>query len=106
MDVANQSAVQKRFSFRPELVPAFLLSLGVGDQGRDQLQNVLLAVNVSEGVIVHGFFEIDRVKNLDLVPVAPQEMSGVDHDVAFSLGLSRTECGNFEKIRMRPVPGE
>ena len=26
-------------------------------------------------------------------------------NLALSLGLSRTECGNFEKIRMRPVRG-
>ena len=54
MDVADQGTVQKRFRFRPELITGFTISFRVGDECRYQLQNVFFAVNVGEGVIVHG----------------------------------------------------
>ena len=80
MDVANQGAVQKRFRFRPELITGFTVSFRVGDEGCYQLQNVLFAVNVSKGVIVHGLLEVDSVKNLDFVVVAFKQLADLaDH---------------------------
>ena len=42
VDVPDESAVQQRLSLHPEIVPGLALALGIGDQGRDQLQDVLL----------------------------------------------------------------
>ena len=63
VNVANQGAVQERFSLFPKGVPALLVALGVGDQTAYQLQNVLFAMDIREGVIVKALFEIDGVKH-------------------------------------------
>ena len=42
VDVSNQGAIQKCFRLDPEIVPGLALALGVGNQRRDQLQDVLL----------------------------------------------------------------
>ena len=55
----------------PEVVAGFPVPLRVGNQRRDQLQNVLFAVEIREGVVVVGLFEVDRVQYLDpiLIPL-------------------------------------
>ena len=51
---------------------ALLVALGVGDQTVYQLQNVLFAMDIREGVIVKALFEIDGVKprESDILPVS------------------------------------
>ena len=75
MDVADQGTVQKRFRFRPELITGFTVSFRVGDESRYQLQNVLFAVNVGEGVIVHGLLEVDGIEDFDFVVVAFKQLA-------------------------------
>ena len=74
-EVADESGVEQGFRLAPEIVAALAVPLRVGDEGRDQLQNVLLAVDVGEGVIVHTLFEVDRVYHLDAILVAPEQMA-------------------------------
>ena len=61
VDVADQGGVKKRFGLNPEIVTALALPLGVGNQGRHQLQNVLFAVQIGKRIVVHGLLEIDRI---------------------------------------------
>lgn len=50
----------------PEILPGLIaISLRVDDDRIDQLEDVLLAADVREWVVVHGFFEIDGVQRLD-----------------------------------------
>ena len=46
----------------PEIVPGLALALGIGDERCYQLQDVLLRVDVAEGVIVHRLLEVDGVQ--------------------------------------------
>ena len=43
------------------------VSCCVGNQCRDQLQNVFFAVNVLKRIVVHRLLEIDRVQNPDFI---------------------------------------
>ena len=86
VDVPNEGGVKQRFRFHPEIVTGFALTLGVGDQRRDQLQNVLFRVDVGERIIVHGLFEVQGIENLDLIPVLLQRMAAGNHDVPFGIG--------------------
>ncbi len=90
VDVTDQGAVQKRFRFQPEIIPALALTFGVGNQGGDELQNVLLTVNVRERIIVKRLLEVNRVQYFDAVAVALQELPTFDYDAAFQNDLSRT----------------
>ena len=64
VQIGNQGGEQKTLRFFPEWVPAGPFPLGVGHQGCDQFQNVLFAVDIGEGVIVHGLFEVDGVQDI------------------------------------------
>ncbi len=90
VDIGNQSGVEKFLGLLPELIAAFSVTLGICHEGSHQLQNILFAVNVGKGVIVHGFFEIDGVENLDVVAVFQQSVAALNYNAAFSVCLSRT----------------
>jgi len=61
VDIANERAVQQRLRFDPEIVASLAFAFGVGNQRRNQLQDVLFAVNVRERIVVHTFFEVDGI---------------------------------------------
>jgi len=61
MDIANKRAVQQGFCFYPEIVSGLAFAFGIGDQRCYQLQNILFAVNIRKGIIVHGFFEVNGI---------------------------------------------
>lgn len=50
MDIPDEGAVQQRFCLDPEIVPGLAFALGVGNQRRDQLQDVLFGVDVEKVV--------------------------------------------------------
>ncbi len=97
VDIPDKGGIKQRFGFLPEIVPALAIPLGVGNQGIHQLQNVLFRMDIRKRVIVHGLLEVDGIEHLDTVVVALQELSTFDEDAAFSVSLSRTECGDFRK---------
>lgn len=84
---------QKTLRFFPEWVPAGPFALGVGHQGRDQFQNVLFAVDIGEGVIVHGLFEVDGVQDFQLVTVFQKCVPALDHDTTFRERSVKIENG-------------
>ena len=53
IDVSDQRRVEQRFRLEPEVVAAFALALRIADQGVYQLQDVLFAVDIGEGIVVH-----------------------------------------------------
>ena len=42
VDVPDERAVQKRFRLDPKIIPGLALAFGIGNESRDQLQDVLL----------------------------------------------------------------
>ena len=69
MQIGDQGGEQKTLAFLPERIATAAFTLRVGHQGRDQFQNVLLAVDVAERVVVHRLFEVDGVQNFYLVAI-------------------------------------
>ena len=67
VDIPDERRVKQRLRLAPEVIAGFSVPLRVGNEGRDQLQNVLLRVEIREGVVVVGLFEVDRVQYLDLI---------------------------------------
>ena len=68
---------------RPEFVTGLAVSLGVGNERCGQLQNILFAVNIREGIIMHRLSEIDGVKDPDAVSILQKGLAAVDYDIAF-----------------------
>ena len=93
MDVANQGDIQQRFGLDPEIISGFAFTLRVGNQCRDELQNVLFAVNVRERVVVHRLLEVDGVENTQIVPGSDQHLAAF-HDKG-SLRISHHQRGAF-----------
>ena len=91
MDVADKRRVEQRLGFLPEVVPGFPVPLGIGDEGRNQLQNVLLTVDIRKGVVVVGLLEVDGIEYLHLIPIAEHELSALHGDAAFGKSSTNTE---------------
>lgn len=68
---------------RPEFVTGLAVPFGVGNEGCGQLQNILFAVNIREGIIMHRLSEIDSIENPDTVSVLQKGLAAVDYDIAF-----------------------
>ena len=83
MQIGDQSGQQKPLAFLPEGVSTGPFTLGVGHQRCHQLQNVLFAVDVGKGVVVHRLFEVYGVQDLDLVAVFQKCVPALDHDTTF-----------------------
>ena len=91
VDVGDQGGIEQGFGLDPKIVAGFALALRVGDQTGDELQNVLFGVNVRERIIVMALFEVDRVHDLDAIPVATQQVPALDHDAALRVLSIRIE---------------
>jgi hypothetical protein len=83
VDISDQSAVEQRFGFDPEVVAGFALALGVGDQGRDQLKDVFFRVDIRERIVMERLFEVDRVEDFDAVSIFQQCVAALNDDAAF-----------------------
>ena len=83
MQIRDQCGQKQSFGLFPERVSAGPFALGVGHQGRDQFQNILFAVDIGEGVVVHRLFEVDGVQNPDLVAVLQHRVATFKHDSSF-----------------------
>ena len=98
VDIADERAVQKRLRLDPEIVPSLAFALGVGDEGRHQLQNVLLRMNVAERVIVHRLIEVDGVQHPDLVRLVNDLAVLVLHRLAVLAQLGRAALEHFAAL--------
>ena len=90
MDIADQGAVQQRFCLCPELVTGFSIAFGIGNQGSDQLQNILFGVDIRKGIVVHGLFEVDGVEDFDAVLVPQECIAALDYDTSLGERFVKT----------------
>lgn len=97
MDVADQRTVQELFGLHPEIVTGLALTLGVGDQGGGQLQNVFLRMDIGKGVVVHGFCEVDGVEHLDPVAVLRQRITAFCQNASLDGGNVKLFSMKIEK---------
>ena len=74
------------------------ITLGVGDQRCHQLQDVLFAMDIAEGVIVHRLLEVDGVQHLDLVWLIHDFAVFVLHRLAVLAQLGRTPLEHFAAL--------
>ena len=70
--VADERRVEQGLGLDPKIVPGFGVPGCVGNERRHELQNVLLRMDVGEGIVFHGFLEVDRVQHLDFITVVDQ----------------------------------
>ena len=75
----------------PKILSGFAFTLGVGNQSRDELQDVRFAVDVRERIVVHRLFEVDGVEDAHVVPGGDQHLAAL-HDKG-SLRISYYEGG-------------
>ena len=66
MDISDQCRIEQCFGFHPEIIAGFSVSLRVGDKRCHQLQNILFTVDIREGIVVVGLFEVDGIEDLRL----------------------------------------
>ena len=65
MDISDQRTVIELFGFYPKILTAFFaVALGVLNQGIYELQNIRFIMDIRKRVIVHRFFEVDRIEYL------------------------------------------
>ena len=69
MDISDKGAVEECFRLYPEIVAFPSLALRIGDQRRHEFQDVLFTVDIGKRIVVHALFEIDRIKDANLVIV-------------------------------------
>ena len=46
LDISDQCRIEQGFCLDPEIVSGFSFAFGIGDQSRDDLQNIFLGVDV------------------------------------------------------------
>ena len=91
MDVADQCCIQQGFCFDPEIIASLAFTLGVGNEGGDQLQNVLFTVDISEGVLVHGLLEVDGIEDFKLVLESQEHLTALGNDAALGISNDKTD---------------
>ena len=86
MDVADERHVEQLLGVRPELVPGLALPGRVCNEAGHELEDVLLAVDIAERIVVHGLFEVDGVQHAYFVPGALQKTAGLKHQLTLGVG--------------------
>ena len=106
VQIGDKRNQQKPLGLVPEGVTALTLTFGVGHQCGHELQNVLFAVDIGHGVIVHTLGKVDGVENLQLVAFFQQGIAALDHDTAFRKRFVKIENGkvtNYFQFRNSPL---
>lgn len=86
MDVAHERGIKKGLRLDPEIISGFAFALGVGNEGRHQLEDVFFTLDVGKGIVVHGFAEVDGIEDLDLVAFPQEKLSAFHYDAALGIG--------------------
>ena len=69
---------------RPKIFTALaVLALGVLHDAVYQFQNVVLAVDIAEWVVLHGLLKINRIEYFYLIPSALKHFPTFQNDRAF-----------------------
>ncbi len=85
MQICDKRSEQKSFAFLPEWIAAAAFTFRVGHKGRDQLENILFAVDVAERIVVHRLLEVDGVQDFHLIAVFQHGLPTFKHDCTFGL---------------------
>ena len=104
MQISDQGSKQKTFTFLPKWIAAAAFSLRVGHQGRDQFQNVLFTVNITERIIVHRLFEVDSVQDFYLVAILQHGLPTFENYRSFRVS-DHIGAVALQEIRFQPKPG-
>lgn len=64
-------------------IAAAAFTFRVGHKGRDQLENILFAVDVAERIVVHRLLEVDGVQDFHLIAVFQHGLPTFKHDCTF-----------------------
>ena len=83
MQICDKRSEQKSFAFLPEWIAAAAFTFRVGHKGRDQLENILFAVDVAERIVVHRLLEVDGVQDFHLIAVFQHGLPTFKHDCTF-----------------------
>ena len=83
MYIAYKSRIQKTLRFFPEFIICLAISLGVGDERRNKLQDVFLTVDILKRVIMHRLLEVDRIEHLYPVSVLQKCVACLFYESSF-----------------------
>ena len=67
IDVADQSRVKKRLGLHPKIIAGFAFPFRIGNQHRNQFENVFLAMDIREWIVVHRLPKVNRIEHFDLI---------------------------------------
>ena len=104
MDVADESTIEKSLCLVPERIAALAVTLGIRHECGRQLQDILFAVDVGEGIIVHGLMKVDRVEDFDPVIRMDKCISNLKQGRALRIcqNIGRMQ---LQQIWLNPEPG-
>ena len=106
MQICDKRSEQKSFAFLPEWIAAAAFTFRVGHKGRDQLENILFAVDVAERIVVHRLLEVDGVQDFHLIAVFQHGLPTFKHDCTFRKRFVKIENGkvtNYFQFRNSPL---
>ena len=89
VDIGNKRV----FCLLPKRIGPFSLTAGVCHKGRNQFQDVLLAVNIVEGVVMHRLLEVDGIEDFDAVAFLQKTLPTSRTVVPLGKALSRYSEG-------------
>ena len=104
MDIADQGTVQQRLCFVSERIASFSSTLRVCHECRDQLQDILFAVYIGEGVVVHRLLEVDRIEYLNPVLSSYKSMPDLNQGCTLRIGQN-VRTVKLKQVRLDPEPG-
>ena len=92
MDIPDQRTVKQRLRLGPEFIPGLAVAFGIGNQRCHKLQDILFAVDIGEGIVVHALAEVDGIEYLHLIlSDLLKRIAAFDQDTAFRVLSIRIE---------------
>ena len=92
----------KPLGLHPKIFRGFFpIAFGVGDDDIDQLQNILFAADVGEGVVFHALFEVDGVEDLDAVRLIDDLPAGIPHGLSVFVQLGGASPQHGSHLRQK-----
>ena len=77
------------------LRPIWARTFGIRYQRIYQLQNIFLAADIHKGVVVHRFFEVNRIQYLNAVARPLQQLPALNQNRTFRKRFVKTECAFY-----------
>ena len=92
----------KPLGLHPKIFRGFFpIAFGVGDDDIDQLQNILFAADVGEGVVFHALCEVDGVEDLDAVRLIDDLPAGIPHGLSVFVQLGGASPQHGSHLRQK-----